>query len=42
MFLQIFPQDDVFIIIDETHALNPLHMKAIEDKDLPETFPTGE
>lgn len=33
---------DVFIFIDETHALNPLHMKAIEDKDLPETFPTGE
>jgi erythromycin esterase len=32
---------DVFLFIDETHALNPLHMPTINDKDLPETFPTG-
>lgn len=32
---------DAFLFIDETHALNPLHMQTIEDKDLPETFPTG-
>jgi erythromycin esterase-like protein len=32
---------DAFLFIDETHALNPLHMSTIDDKDLPETFPTG-
>jgi erythromycin esterase len=32
---------DAFLFIDETHALNPLHMPTIDDKDLPETFPTG-
>ena len=32
---------DAFLFIDETHALNPLHMQTIKDEDLPETFPTG-
>jgi erythromycin esterase len=32
---------DAFLFIDETHALRPLHMPTIDDKDLPETFPTG-
>jgi erythromycin esterase len=32
---------DAFLFIDETHALSPLHMKITEDKDFPETFPTG-
>jgi hypothetical protein len=33
---------DAFLYIDETHALHPLHMpETKEDKDLPETFPTG-
>jgi erythromycin esterase len=32
---------DALLFIDETHALNPLHMPTIDDKDLPETFPTG-
>jgi erythromycin esterase len=32
---------DAFLFIDETHALNPLHMQTIKDKDYPETFPTG-
>jgi erythromycin esterase-like protein len=33
---------DAFLYIDETHALSPLHMPEIQDeKELPETFPTG-
>jgi erythromycin esterase len=34
---------DAFLHIDNTHALYPLHMPEIkeDDKDLPETFPTG-
>jgi hypothetical protein len=33
---------DVFLYIDKTHTLHPLHMpKVKEDEDLPETFPTG-
>jgi len=32
---------DAFLFIDETHALHPLHMQTIKDKDFPETFPTG-
>ena len=32
---------DTFLFIDETHALHPLHISTIEDKDFPETFPTG-
>jgi erythromycin esterase len=32
---------DAFIFIDETHALNPLHMPVSPDEELPETFPTG-
>jgi erythromycin esterase-like protein len=33
---------DAFLFIDETQALNPLHLQTIKDKDFPETFPTGE
>ena len=32
---------DAFLFIDETHALNPLHMPISPDEELPETFPTG-
>src|SRR5439155_17587155 len=33
---------DVFVHIDETHALHPLHMQEVkEDKEPPETFPIG-
>jgi erythromycin esterase len=36
---------DAFLYIDETHALHPLHMPEAkeqqQDKELPETFPTG-
>jgi erythromycin esterase len=32
---------DVLLFIDKTNSLSPLHMRSIEDKDLPETFPTG-
>jgi hypothetical protein len=32
---------DAFLFIDETHALNPLHMPVSPDEELPETFPTG-
>jgi erythromycin esterase len=34
---------DAFLHIDGTHALHPLHIPEIkeDDKDLPETFPTG-
>ena len=27
---------DAFLFIDETHALHPLHMPTIDDKDFPE------
>ena len=44
--LSITKRCDVFLYIDETHALHPLHMPEVEeeeqqDKELPETFPTG-
>jgi erythromycin esterase len=32
---------DAFLFIDQTHALNPLHMPVSPDEELPETFPTG-
>jgi erythromycin esterase len=32
---------DAFLFIDETHALDPLHMPVSPDEELPETFPTG-
>jgi erythromycin esterase len=33
---------DALLYIDNTRALHPLHMPEVkEDKDLPETFPTG-
>jgi erythromycin esterase-like protein len=37
----IYLRYDAFLFIDETHALHPLHMPTIDDKDFPETFPTG-
>lgn len=33
---------DALLFIDNTRALSPLHIKQSDDKDLPETFPTGE
>lgn len=33
---------DVLLFIDNTTALSPLRIEPSEDKDLPETFPTGE
>jgi erythromycin esterase-like protein len=32
---------DAFLFIDETYALQPLHMPVSPDEELPETFPTG-
>lgn len=32
---------DVFIYIDKTSALHPLHLKEIPEKEPPETYPTG-
>jgi len=32
---------DALLFIDNTNAVSPLHIKPVEDKDLPETFPTG-
>jgi len=32
---------DAFLFIDETHALDPLHMPVLVDGETPETFPTG-
>ncbi len=32
---------DVFAFIDETHAVDPLHMPALVDREVPETYPTG-
>jgi len=33
---------DALLFIDVTNALYPLHIKQVEDKDLPDTFPRGE
>ena len=33
---------DLLLFIDSTNALYPLHIKQVEDKDLPDTFPRGE
>jgi len=33
---------DALLFIDNTNALYPLHIKSMENKDLPETFPRGE
>jgi len=33
---------DAFLFIDETHAVNPLHMPVRVDGDLPETYPSGQ
>ncbi len=33
---------DVLLFVDSTNALYPLHLKQVEDKDLPDTFPRGE
>jgi hypothetical protein len=32
---------DAFLYFDETHAVHPLHMKAVTDGEAPETYPTG-
>jgi len=32
---------DAFLYLDETEALRPLHLRAVEDHEVPETFPTG-
>jgi erythromycin esterase-like protein len=32
---------DVFLYIDKTQALHPLHMPETKDPDLPETYPSG-
>ncbi len=32
---------DALLFIDKTNALHPLHIHTKEDRDLPETFPTG-
>ena len=33
---------DALLFIDVSNALYPLHIKQVEDKDLPDTFPRGE
>jgi hypothetical protein len=33
---------DAFLYIDETQALHPLHIRARENGEPPETFPSGE
>lgn len=32
---------DAFLFIDETRALHPLHLRAPELGEVPQTFPTG-
>jgi erythromycin esterase len=32
---------DAFLYIDETHALDPLHLPVLVDGEVPETYPTG-
>jgi erythromycin esterase len=33
---------DALLFIDSSNALSPLHIKQVEDRDLPDTFPRGE
>jgi erythromycin esterase len=33
---------DAFLYLDETRALNPLHVRPRGEGELPETFPSGE
>jgi erythromycin esterase-like protein len=33
---------DAFLFVDETRALDPLHMPVLVDGEPPETFPSGE
>jgi hypothetical protein len=33
---------DAFLFIEETNALEPLHMRVRRDGEIPETFPTGQ
>lgn len=33
---------DAFIYLEQTNALHPLHMKPIEDGEIPETYPSGQ
>jgi len=32
---------DAFLYLDETEALRPLHMRAVKDHEVPETYPSG-
>ena len=32
---------DAFLYLEETHALDPLHMPALVDGEVPETYPSG-
>jgi erythromycin esterase-like protein len=32
---------DAFLFLDETHALHPLHLPARDEREVPETYPTG-
>jgi hypothetical protein len=32
---------DAFLFIDETHAVDPLHMPVRVDGEVPETYPSG-
>jgi erythromycin esterase-like protein len=32
---------DAFLFIDETKALHPLHMVSVDEKEVPETYPSG-
>jgi len=33
---------DAFLYLEETKALRPLHMRPVDDGDLPETYPSGQ
>jgi hypothetical protein len=33
---------DAFLYIEETSALDPLHMRVLRDGEVPETFPSGQ
>jgi hypothetical protein len=32
---------DAFLYLDQTEALRPLHLREREEREVPETFPTG-
>ena len=38
----VFPgRYDAFLHFDQTRAIHPLHIKVVEDGEVPETFPSG-